>query len=225
MQNGPSISTVGALMGDPARANMLAALMSGQALTAGELAQEAGVAPATASGHLSRLLDGGLLSVEKQGRHRYFRLAGPDVGAAIEALMELADRSGQRRVRPGPKDPEMRRARVCYDHLAGERGVELFQRLTQDNLIALHDGAVSMTDRGEARFAAFGLDIAALKASRRPVCRTCLDWSERRLHLAGSLGAGLLDRMFALRWAHRLKGTRIVRFTPKGEAEFRKLFS
>lgn len=224
MRNGPSISSVGALMGDPARANMLAALMSGEALTAGELAQEAGITAATASGHLARLLDGGLLSVEKQGRHRYFRLAGPDVGAAIEALMELADHAGSRRVRPGPRDPEMRRARVCYDHLAGERGVALFQRLTQGKLIALEDGAVSMTPLGETRFADFGIDVGTLKAAKRPVCRTCLDWSERRLHLAGSLGAGLLDRLFALRWAHRVKGTRVVRFTPKGEAGFRSLF-
>lgn len=225
MRNGPSISNVGALMGDPARANMLSALMSGQALTAGELAQEAGVTPATASGHLARLLDGGLLSVEKQGRHRYFRLAGPDVGAAIEALMELADHSGKRRARPGPKDPDLRHARVCYDHLAGERGVELFQRLTQAKLIALEDGAVSMTGLGETQFASFGVDVAMLKEGRRPVCRTCLDWSERRLHLAGGLGAGLLDRLFALKWAHRVKGTRVVRFTPKGEAGFRTLFS
>lgn len=225
MRNGPSISSVGALMGDPARANMLAALMSGEALTAGELAREAGVTAATASGHLARLLDGGLLCVEKQGRHRYFRLAGPEVGSAIEALMELADRSGVRRVRPGPKDPEMRLARVCYDHLAGERGVVLFQRLTQAKLIALEDGAVSMTPLGEARFSDFGIDIASLKDGKRPVCRTCLDWSERQLHLAGGLGAGLLARVFALRWAYRVKGSRIVRFTPKGDAGFRTLFA
>ncbi|MDX2205648.1 MAG: helix-turn-helix transcriptional regulator [Hyphomicrobiaceae bacterium] len=224
MRDGPSISSVGALMGDPARANMLAALMGGEALTAGELALEAGVTPATASGHLARLLDGGLVCVEKQGRHRYFRLAGPEVGAAVEALMELAERGGRTRARPGPKDPEMRLARVCYDHLAGARGVELFQRLTRARLVALEDGAVSMTRLGEARIAEFGLDVDRLKAARRPVCRTCLDWSERRMHLAGGLGAGLLDRLFQLRWAYRVKGSRAVRFTPKGEAGFRGLF-
>lgn len=224
MTNGLSISGIGTLMGDPARANMLTSLMDGQALTASELARVAGVAAATASGHLAQLLDGGLLAVEKQGRHRYYRLAGPDVATAIEALMDLAQQSGQRHVRPGPRDPEMRRARVCYDHLAGERAVEFFARLTRLKLIALDDGAVALTSRGERRFAEFGIDIAALKSAKRPVCRACLDWSERRSHLAGALGARLLDRLFELGWARRVEGSRIVRFTPPGEIGFAKLF-
>jgi DNA-binding transcriptional ArsR family regulator len=224
MTDGPSISGVGALMGDPARANMLTSLMGGQALTASELAQVAGIAAATASGHLTQLLDGGLLAVEKQGRHRYYRLAGPDVATAIEALMGLAQQPGRRQVRPGPRDPEMRRARVCYDHLAGERAVELFARLTRLKLIALDDGAIAITSRGESRLAEFGIDIAALKSAKRPICRACLDWSERRSHLAGALGARLLDRLFELDWARRVEGSRIVRFTPRGEASFANLF-
>jgi DNA-binding transcriptional ArsR family regulator len=224
MKAGPNISKIGALMGDPARANMLTSLMSGLALTASELAAEAGVVAATASGHLAQLLDGGLVTVEKQGRHRYYRLAGPDVAVAIETLMDLADRSGGRRVRLGPKDPEMREARVCYDHLAGERGVELFLRLTSLKLVAFENGALIMTPRGERHFSDLGIDLAALKSARRPVCRTCLDWSERRLHLAGGLGAHLLTRMFDMNWAERVKGTRIVRFTPKGKGEFNTLF-
>lgn len=211
-------------MGDPARANMLTSLMGGQALTASELAQVAGIAAATASGHLTQLLDGGLLAVEKQGRHRYYRLAGPDVATAIEALMGLAQQPGRRQVRPGPRDPEMRRARVCYDHLAGERAVELFARLTRLKLIALDDGAIAITSRGESRLAEFGIDIAALKSAKRPICRACLDWSERRSHLAGALGARLLDRLFELDWARRVEGSRIVRFTPRGEASFANLF-
>jgi hypothetical protein len=146
------------------------------------------------------------------------------VAEAIEALMDLAEQSNQRRVRPGPKDPELRKARVCYDHLAGQRGVELFARLTKLKLIALDDGAVAITARGERRFAASGIDVAALKAAKRPVCRTCLDWSERRAHLAGGLGAELLDRFFGLKWAHRVEGARIVRFTPTGELAFPRLF-
>ncbi len=224
MTDGPSISGIGALMGDPARANMLTSLMGGQALSASELAEVAGVAAATASGHLVQLLDGGLLVVEKQGRHRYYRLAGPDVAIAIETLMDLAQRSRRLQVRPGPRDPEMRRARVCYDHLAGECAVEFFARLTRRKLIALDDGAVAITSRGERRFAEFGIDIAALKSAKRPVCRTCLDWSERRSHLAGALGARLLDRLFELGWARRAEGSRIVRFTPPGETGFAKLF-
>lgn len=140
-------------MGDPARANMLISMMSGQALTAGELARVAGIAPATASGHLAQLLAGGLLAVEQQGRRRYYRLAGPDVATTVEALMNLADHSESRRIRPGPKDAEMRKARVCYDHLAGERGVELFARLTRRRLIALDDGAVEISRLGEREFA------------------------------------------------------------------------
>jgi hypothetical protein len=139
-------------------------------------------------------------------------------------LMGLAERSGKQPVRPGPKDPELRQARVCYDHLAGERGVQLFWRLTQLKLIALGDGDVEMTSRGERRFGEFGIDIAVLKSAKRPVCRACLDWSERRSHLAGALGAQLLDRFFELKWARRVENTRIIRFSPQGEVSFAKLF-
>ncbi len=225
MKHGPSIARIGALVGDPARANMLTALMSGQALTAGELAIEAGVAANTASGHLAQLLDGGLLAVEKQGRHRYFRLAGPDIAETLEALMDLASRNGGRRTRPGPKDPELRRARVCYDHLAGEQGVALMARMTAGKLLALGDGSIEMTAHGERHFAAFGIDVAALKSASRPVCRSCLDWSMRRPHLAGGLGAALLTRIVHLGWARRLPASRIVRFVPSGEKAFAKLFA
>lgn len=224
MKNGPSIAAVGALVGDPARANMLTSLMSGQAMTATELAHAGGIAAATASGHLTKLLEGGLLLVEKHGRHRYYRLAGPDVAAAIEALMELVEHAGHRRVRPGPKDPEMRKARVCYDHLAGERGVELFTRLTRLRLIALEGGAIIITPDGVQKFGRFGIDIGALKAGKRPLCRTCLDWSERRTHLAGSLGSMLLDRFFENKWMHRIEDSRAIRLTARGEAAFEKLF-
>jgi DNA-binding transcriptional ArsR family regulator len=225
MMIGPNIASVGALMGDPARANILTALMSGRALTASELAQVAGVAAATVSGHLARLVQGGLLLVEKQGRHRYFRLAGPDVATAVEALMDLAEQSGQRRVRSGSRDPEMRKARVCYDHLAGAYGVELFARLTRLGLVALEDGNIAITSDGERRLGEFGIDIAALRSAKRPICRACLDWSERRPHLAGALGASLLDRFFDLRWARRVEGSRAVRFTPQGEINFPRLFA
>lgn len=224
MKDGPYISTVASLMGDPARASMLTALMSGQALTAGELARQAGIAPPTASGHLGHLLSGGLLIAEKQGRHRYYRIAGPDVAAAIEALMDLTEQLGRSRFRPGPKEPAMRKARVCYDHLAGERGVELFERLTRQKLITLEDGVIGVTEHGEARIRAFGIDMDSLKSARRPMCKTCLDWSERRSHMAGGLGAGLLNRIFDLKWAKRVDGTRVVRFTASGEAAFAALF-
>lgn len=224
MREEPEIAQTASLIGDPARATMLSLLMSGQALTASELAREAGVTPQTASGHLARLLAGGLLAVVKQGRHRYFRLAGPEVATGIEALFGLSQHAGQRRFRPGPKDPEMRRARVCYDHLAGEYGVALFERLTREGIVGLEAGGLVITARGERPLADFGLDMPALRRSSRPVCRACLDWSERRSHLAGALGAQLLDRMLALGWARRIAGARALRFTARGEREFAGLF-
>jgi DNA-binding transcriptional ArsR family regulator len=224
MREGPDIAQTASLIGDPVRATMLSLLMSGQALTAGELAGETGVTPQTASGHLARLLAGGLLAVEKQGRHRYFRLAGPDVAVGLEAMMELSQHAGRRRFRPGPKDPEMRRARVCYDHLAGEYGVALFERLTGAGIVGLEAGGLAVTARGEKPLAEFGLDMPALRKSRRPVCRACLDWSERRSHLAGALGAQLLDRMLALGWARRIAGARALRFSARGEQAFAGLF-
>jgi DNA-binding transcriptional ArsR family regulator len=224
MKYGPNIAMISALVGDPARANMLTALFGGQALTANELACEANVAAPTASGHLARLLDGGLLAVERQGRHRYYRLAGPEVATALESLMTLANVTDARRTRPGPKDPALRHARVCYDHLAGELGVALFARLGDSAVIELSGGQIDVTPNGEARLAEFGVDVSALRQARRPLCRSCLDWSERTTHLAGALGSALLDRFFAAGWAQREPGTRIVRFTPPGEASFAELF-
>ncbi len=224
MREGPDIALDAALIGDPARAAMLAALMGGQALTASELAREAGVTRQTASGHLAQLLEGGLLCVAQQGRHRYYALAGPEVGAALEALMHLAVQAGRRRVRAGPRDPALREARICYDHLAGARGVELFARLCEERLVALEGGLVTVTGKGEERFGAFGVDVASLRLSARPLCRTCLDWSERRLHLAGSLGSRLLERFFELDLVRRVEGTRILRFTPRADAALADLF-
>jgi DNA-binding transcriptional ArsR family regulator len=224
MRHGPNIAMLSALVGDPARANILTVLMGGQALTANELACEAGVSAQTASGHLARLLDGGLLAVERQGRHRYYRLAGPDVAAALEALMTLVSQSNARRTRSGPKDPALRRARVCYDHLAGEQGVALFARLCDSAIITLSGGGIDVTQGGISHLAEFGVDVNLLRLAKRPVCRTCLDWSERTSHLAGALGAALLERIFASGWAVREPGTRIVQFTPAGEEAFNELF-
>lgn len=224
MKDGPDIAAISALVGDPARANMLTALMNGQALTANELAREAGVAPQTASGHLARLLDGGMLTVEPQGRHRYYRLAGPDVATALEALMTLARQTPARRTQVGPRDPELRHARVCYDHLAGEQGVVLFARLNDLGIIGLSGGQVTVTARGEEQLVAFGIDMAALRLAKRPLCRTCIDWSERRPHLAGSLGAALLTRIVDLGWGRRLPGSRILRVSGAGKTGLATVF-
>jgi DNA-binding transcriptional ArsR family regulator len=222
MKDGPDIALVGSLVGDPARANMLASLMTGRALTATELAQEAGVTPQTASAHLARLVDGGLLTAEKQGRHRYFRLADPDVAQALEALMGLAARAGHLRVRTGPKDPQMRHARVCYDHLAGDLGVKLFDRLQARKLISGSGEDLGVTGQGRRFFTDFGIAVDGL-GGRRPLCRPCLDWSERRHHLGGSLGSALLGRVFDLKWARRDPASRAVHFSPRGLAAFQAL--
>jgi len=222
MKDGPNIATVAALVGDPARANMLTALMDGRALTATELAQEAGVAPPTASGHLAKLSDAGLLATEKQGRHRYFRLSGTDVAGVLEGLMGLAARTGHMRVRTGPSDPALREARVCYDHLAGNRGVRLLERLCACRAIDDRDDALNLTARGRKLLSAAGIDVDAIDERRRPLCRACLDWSERRRHLGGGLGAAILGHVFAEGWATRQPESRVVRFTRKGEAAFER---
>ena len=217
MKIGPDIARIAVLIGDPARANMLTALSSGAALTASELAAEAGVTKQTASAHLAKLLDAELLAVENQGRHRYFRLDGEDVGDLLESLMGVAALRGTARVRTGPREPALRRARVCYDHLAGDLGVALFDAMRAGKWIAVDGHDVTVPKPGRTAFAAFGIDIAELETVRRPLCRTCLDWSVRRSHLAGTLGAAILDRIFELGWAKRAKATRVVDFTPAGE--------
>jgi DNA-binding transcriptional ArsR family regulator len=227
MKAGPDIAMVASLVGDPARANMLTALLSGRALTASELAQEAGITPQTASSHLSKLEAGGLIEQEKQGRHRYYRLADPDVGGVLEGLAALAARAGHMRVRTGPKDPALRRARVCYDHLAGDLGVQMLDSLRRQKLVRQHKHDIELTSEGE-RFLASTLqiDADALAHPRRPVCKACLDWSERRHHLAGTLGAALLKRFTELKWAARdpTPGSRVVQFTRQGEKRFAALF-
>jgi DNA-binding transcriptional ArsR family regulator len=202
MKDGPAIAPIAALIGDPARANMLSALMDGRALTVSELAQAAGVTLQTASGHLSKLEAAGLLTAERQGRHRYLRLSGPDVAQALEELMAVAQRTGAVRVRAGPRDAALRVARVCYDHLAGETAVALIHSLTRQDLIT-DEATPAVTAAGRKFFAGLGIDTDALARGRRPICRRCLDWSERRSHLGGALGAELLDWILAQRWARR----------------------
>lgn len=220
----PDIARIAALIGDRARAAMLASLLEGRAYTAGELARAAGVTKPTASAHLNRLTEGGLVAVEHQGRHRYFRLAESDVGAVLEGLMGLADRLGARRIETGPAQPDLRRARVCYDHLAGELGVLVFDGLIRRRLLRREDDALRLTDRGEVVFRGIGVDPAGLDHGRRPLCLACLDWSARRHHLAGALGAALLDRCLALGWARRRRGSRALTFSAVGERALRSRF-
>jgi len=221
MRDEIDLAGLAALIGDPARARMLTAVMSGAALTATELAMEAGVAASTASTHLAKLTDGQILAIEKQGRHRYFRIFDAEVAAMLEELMEVASRRGPRR-RVGPADPSLRLARVCYDHLAGERGVWLLDQLRGRRIL---DHRLQLSRATEPFFANLGINIPMLEKSRRPLCRPCLDWSERRHHLGGALGAAILDRIFAMRWARREVGSRAVVFSASGERAMERLFA
>jgi DNA-binding transcriptional ArsR family regulator len=227
MKAGPDIAMVASLVGDPARANMLTALMTGRALTAGELAHQAGITPQTASSHLAKLEAGRLIEPEKQGRHRYYRLTGPDVAGVLEGLAGLAARAGHLRVRTGPKDPALRRARICYDHLAGDLGVQMLDSMKRQRLVRHSPQAIELTAEG-GRFMASALqiDADALAHPRRPLCKACLDWSERRHHLAGMLGAAVMTRFTELKWAARdsAPGSRVVNFSRTGEKRFAALF-
>ncbi len=224
MKEGPDIVRIAALLGDPARANMLAALMSGKALTASELAAEAGVTAGTTSSHLRKLAEGGLVSMRSSGRHKYFTLADEDVAFALEGIMGLAASRGHLRTRTGPKDPALRRARVCYNHLAGDMGVQMFRSLQDDGCFDLQDTGLGLTDTGERRMQDLGLDLGSLPGGKAPLCRTCLDWSAREHHLAGRLGRGLLNHFLTLGWARRIPDSRVIQFTPPGLRAFENAF-
>ena len=223
MTNGPYIAEAASLIGDPARANMLAALVGGHAMTATELGLSAGVAASTASGHLAKLLEGRLVSVTSTGRHRYFRLASPGVARVLEDLMALAT-DGPPRHRPKSRcDDAMARARTCYDHLAGKLGVALADSMASRGLIILSDDGGLITDAGGDFLSDLGVELQTKKV-RRTLCRPCLDWSERRWHVGGAVGAALADRCFALGWTERRRDSRAITITAAGERAFDELF-
>ncbi|MBM7069258.1 helix-turn-helix transcriptional regulator [Actibacterium sp. 188UL27-1] len=223
-KDGPDIARIAALIGDPARANMLTALMTGQSLTAAELAAEAGVTKTTASAHLAKLTEGGLIRQRPQGRHKYFNLANDDVAKTLENLMGLAAGTGHLRTRTGPRDAALREARICYNHLAGDSGVQMCESLKAQGHIVCDQDTIALTQQG-ARFAEhFGIDLTELRTRRAPLCRPCLDWSARRTHLAGSLGRALLTQILNRGWARRQYGSRVVAFTPPGRAAFNTYF-
>jgi len=210
----PQLARIAGIIGEPARARMLAALLGGEWLPAGELARRAGVAPSTASEHLARLVENGLVSRRASGRHRYYALAGPDVAAALESLARIAPPSTPPPA-ASPDERALRFARTCYDHLAGRLGVALMDALVDRGYIAA--GGYEITPRGEEWFRTLDVDIAMLRRGRRTLVRPCLDWSERRDHLAGAVGAAIADTLLRRRWVVRIDGTRAVRLTVRGQ--------
>jgi DNA-binding transcriptional ArsR family regulator len=224
MKNGRYIAEIAALMGDPARANMLAALMGGGALNAGDLAFAAHVTAQTASAHLAKLVEARLLASEKRGRYRYFRLASTEVARMLEEIMSVAV-AGAPRYRPAwMRDDALRSARTCYDHLAGRLGVALTESLAVKQFVVLDQDGGEVTEDGSRFFAKLGLDLIGSAGKRRRFCRPCVDWSERRPHLGGAVGAALAQRCFALGWIERIKDTRAVAITPAGRVGFRTEF-
>jgi DNA-binding transcriptional ArsR family regulator len=220
----PELADAAALIGEPSRAAMLDALLGGRWLAAGELASAAGVSRATASEHLARLLAGGLVIAERHGRHRYFALAGAHVAAALEALGALTDpRPRTTSLRQTVRLHALRAGRTCYDHLAGELGVALTDGLLHRGWLADADGGWTVTARGEQGFADLGIDVAVLRARPRPLTRRCLDWTERRHHLAGELGAAVTLRLRDLGWTAELPHARAVRLTASGRSALRQL--
>jgi DNA-binding transcriptional ArsR family regulator len=220
MSDASQLARVAALLGDPARANMMAVLMDGRALTAKELAFIARVSPQTTSGHLAKLTDAALLTVERQGRHRYFRVASPLVGQMLESILAVTGPAPVRATtwRGGET---LRTARTCYDHLAGRLGVALADSLARGGHVLLAADGGEVTETGHAFLHDFGVEPAE---GRRVFCRPCLDWSERRPHIAGRLGAALARRCFDLAWIERQRDTMAVAITAAGRAGFHDRF-
>jgi len=225
MSNAPQIAEIAALVGDPGRANMLCALLGGRALTATELAFVAGVTPQTASGHIGKLHGARLVVGVKQGRHRYFRLTGPHVAQMLESIMNVA-LAGPQRFQPKSKvDDQMRHARTCYDHIAGVLGVALAEKLIERNFIVLGDDAGEVTQSGAEFLSNLGVDLSAALAKRRIFCRPCLDWTERRPHIGGAVGAALARRCFELKWIERVRDSRALAVTPAGRDGLMEFFA
>ncbi|MFI0419731.1 ArsR/SmtB family transcription factor [Spongiactinospora sp. 9N601] len=210
------ITKVAGLMADATRAAMLTTLLDGRALAAGELARAAGVSPPTGSAHLGRLLDGGLVTVVSQGRHRYYRLAGPDVAAALEVLARISPRPAVRSLKGARQARLLRDARTCYDHLAGRAGVDLLDRLVAAGCLLDRGGRYDVPQAGEAMFLRLGVDVPEVRRARRKFAPSCLDWTERRPHLGGALGAALTGRLIERGWFERGQVRRALRITDKG---------
>src|SRR5882724_5235199 len=221
---GPLIAEIAGLVGEPARATMLSALLDGRALTATELACAARVTPQTSSTHLAKLAEAGLVAPIRDGRYRYFRLASPRVAQMLDGIMAVALKN-RPRYRPLSRQArELSAARICYDHLAGRLSVDLTDSLVTHAYIVVGDEAAEITRAGIRFLTAFGIDLSALSSKRRPFCRLCIDWTERRPHIAGAVGAALTKRCFDLGWTERMKYSGAVIVTASGRRGFLETF-
>jgi DNA-binding transcriptional ArsR family regulator len=224
MEGVNEVAEIASLVGDPARANILCALLDGRALTASELAYSAGISPQTASGHLAKLTRANLIQLAKQGRHRYYRLTGPQIGHMLESIVSVAN-AAPPRYRPRTRREEhWRKARTCYDHFAGLLGVGIADSLSAHGHLVLADEGGDITASGEKLLLKLGVEIDKARAGRGVFCRPCLDWTERRPHLGGAIGAALATRCFELGWVERMRDKRGLNITPKGERGLLEVF-
>jgi DNA-binding transcriptional ArsR family regulator len=221
---GPNLAKVAALIGEPARARMLFALMEGREFSASELAYHAGASAQASSAHLAKLVAGGLLSVRSAGRQRLFKLASDRVAEAIETLASIAPVTPISSLTQQTAMVRLREARSCYDHLAGRLGVAVTNSLLKRGAIAGGDGGFHLTQEGERIFATLGVDIERLRDRKRSLVRACMDWTERRWHLAGSIGASLLEHFVEHNWLQRSRLDRSLSVTSIGRAEFSRRF-
>jgi len=221
----PNIAVVANLIGDNTRAKMLIALLGGKALTATELALEADITSQTASTHLAKLVDGQLLQVRKQGRHKYFQLMNLSVAQLLESLLNISVDLAPSKISTGPNDIRLKQARICYDHLAGELAVDIYDALQNHNFIIDNGCETLLTDLGQKFFISIGFDFSEIKKSKRPICKSCLDWSERRNHLAGILGQWMLDDMLNKGWLEREFDSRIINITKASLAKIKNRFN
>jgi DNA-binding transcriptional ArsR family regulator len=227
MLNTSQFAEVGRLVGEPARAAMLMTLMDGRAFTAAELARAARITPQTASAHLGQLTSAGLLCMRKQGRHRYHALASAGVARMLEGIMEVASTTPrpERPLVTGPRDAAMRQARTCYDHFAGRLGVAIAEALVNQGAIELHDEAGMITERGMSLLHRFGIQLGdGGRPSARPLCRPCLDWSERRPHLGGKVGAAICAHFFARGLVRRIDDSRALTVTAGGRRALLEMY-
>jgi DNA-binding transcriptional ArsR family regulator len=225
MNANPNVAKVATLVSEASRAAILTVLLDGRLHPASELAYMARIKPQTASFHLSKMVDATIVTVEKQGRHRYYGIRNPEIAQVLETLLSIAPPIEIKSLKQASEDKAMRSARTCYDHLAGNLGVQLTDSLIKAGIICEEKNTFIVTDKGEAFFKTFHIDLGIVKKKRRSFAHKCLDWSERRYHLAGSLGTALLERLFDLKWIQRIPDTRAIKITSEGKNGFKNIFS
>ncbi|MGW8439859.1 ArsR/SmtB family transcription factor [Paenibacillus sp. S33] len=225
MSTKSNVAMIASLVSEPSRAAILTALLDGRFHTASELAHMAGIKPQTASFHLAKMTEAQVVTVEKQGRHRYYGIQDPEVARVMESFLSIAPPVPIHSFKHASENEALRLARTCYDHVAGQLGVQLMNFFIQKGILFEDQDGLHITEPGEAFFTDFKIDLKKTRQKRRSFSHKCLDWSERRHHLAGALGSAVLDRLFELHWIERLPTTRAIRVTADGKRGFKEILS